>query len=93
MVFDRLNNLSILFLLVPALFVFAGAVWLTMRSKKERSRDEIETEVPGWASVLRSVRIPVTFILWLLVFGVVIGTIVYFYINWSQFGLALPVGG
>ena len=88
MIFDRLNNLSTLFLLIPALFVFAAAAWLTMRSKKENSRDEIETGTSGWADMVRSIRTSLNFILWLLVFGVVIGTIVYFFINWSEFGLA-----
>lgn len=92
MIIDRLYNVSILYMLIPALFVFATAIWLMLRTEKENSRSEIGS-TEGWTQVIRSARAPFILFLWVLVFGVVIGTIVYFFVNWREFNVVMPYEG
>jgi hypothetical protein len=85
MIFDRLDNLGVLALVLAGLFTFAVALWLMLRSGNNHPPQEIESDATDYGNVIRSGHAPLTLFLKIFIPGVIIFIIVYFVIHIGEF--------
>ncbi len=89
MLFDRLDNLWILAVVLTSLAAFAVLMWLMLRSGKGHPPAEIEADASDYGNVIRSGHAPLTLFLYIFISGVIIFIIVYYVLHWSEFGAIL----
>ena len=85
MLLDRLDNWGVIALILASLFTFAVALWLMLREGKGHPNQETEIDSTDYADIVRTGHAPLGLFLVLFITGIIIWTIVYFVLHWSEF--------